>query len=533
MNLEGKRINNRAQFVKILPFYIENVCANTIFVVKDLHESRLSFDQCIIKRLISMKQFLILVFAILYMAASLKAQEPGIHPQSHKYEWPKDQQVLSSLDQWQDLKFGIIIHWGLYAVPGIIESWELCSEDWINRPDSMTYCAYKKWYWGLKDQFNPVNFDPEQWAQAAADAGMKYLVFTTKHHDGFNMFDTRQTDYKITNGPFANNPKANITKYVFEAFRNKGFRIGAYYSKPDWHNQDFWWDKYATPNRNVNYDIRKFPQKWENFKTFVYNQISELVHDYGKVDILWLDGGWVRPKETVNEEVLSWGAPIPDWDQKVDMPKIAQMARKAQPGLLIVDRTVHGPYENYQTPERTIPAKQLPYPWESCITLGNNWGYVPNEHYKTSAKLIHDLTEIVAKGGSLLLGIGPKPDGTLDPEAVIRMKEIGLWLNANGKAIYNTRITPVYQDQNVYFTASKDTEKIYAVACMDEGTAIPSSIKWKGNIPAKGSKMTLLSANKTVKWKVINEEVIVSIPSSFRAKHAGYPALSFEFNRGK
>lgn len=471
----------------------------------------------------------LMCFSIL---TSVSSQEQGVHPQSKNYEWPTDSKVLSKLSQWQDLKFGMIIHWGLYAVPGIIESWELCSEDWLNRPDSLTYNEYKQWYWGLKDQFNPVNFNPDQWAQAASDAGMKYLVFTTKHHDGFNMFDTKQTDFKITSGPFANNPKANVAKYVFDAFRQKEFMIGAYFSKPDWHSQNFWWDKYSTPNRNVNYDIRKFPERWNKFKSFTYNQISELMHDYGQVDILWLDGGWVRPRETVNEEVLSWGAPIPDWDQHVDMPKIATMAREAQPGLLIVDRTVHGPYENYQTPERSIPAEQLPFPWESCITLGNSWGFIPNEHYKTSTKVIHDLVEIVAKGGSLLLGIGPKPDGTLDPKAVNLMKQIGGWLDENGKAIYNTRITPVYNDGEVFFTAGKNGN-IYAVSRINENSAVPTVVKWKGNLPQNGTNMILLSANQKVKWKIENGEVVVSIPKSFLSKHTKYPAISFEFTPEK
>src|SRR4030095_1078712 len=132
----------------------------------------------------------------------------------------------------------------------------------------------------------------------------------------------------------------------------------------------------------------------------------------------------------------------------IDMPKIATMARKAQPGMLIVDRTVHGPYENYQTPEQRIPDKQLDYPWESCMTLGYAWGYVPNEHFKSSAKVIHSLIEIVAKGGSLVLGVGPTADGTLQPESIKRLEEIGRWMKVNGEAIYNTRITRLYQDRN-------------------------------------------------------------------------------------
>ncbi len=181
--------------------------------------------------------------------------------------------------------------------------------------------------------------------------------------------------------------------------------IGAYFSKPDWHTQYFWWDRYATPDRNVNYDIRKNPWRWNKYKEFTYNQINELTSNYGSVDILWLDGGWVRPLETVNDEVRSWGAPIPPFSQEIDMPKIASMARKNQPGLLIVDRTVHGPYENYRTPEQSIPKTKSDTPWESCITLGGAWGYVPNDNFKSATKVIHTLIEVVAKGGSLLLGV--------------------------------------------------------------------------------------------------------------------------------
>ncbi len=473
------------------------------------------------------KSLAAIILSIAFVSSGL-SQENNIHPTSKEYEWPEDPTVLEKLNHWQDLKFGIIIHWGLYAVPGIIESWELCSEEWLNRPDSMTYCEYKEWYWGLKDNFNPVNFNPEQWAKAAKGAGMKYLVFTTKHHDGFNMFDTKQTDYKITSGPFASNSRSNVAKYVFEAFRNEGMMIGAYYSKPDWHSQDFWWDKYATANRNVNYDIRKFPERWDRYKTFTYDQISELTSDYGKIDILWLDGGWVRPRETVNEEVRSWGAPIPDWDQSIDISKIAAMARAKQPGLLIVDRTVHGPYENYQTPERSIPDQQLSHPWESCMPLANNWGYVPNDEFKSTTKVIHSLIEVVAKGGSLLLGIGPKPDGTLREKDLESMSEIGKWLERNGKAIYNTRITENYQDGNTFFTQGKNGEH-YALVRVVEGEKIPSTVDWIGNVPTKGTAMILLSSGEKVHWSQKGDRVEVSIPASFIKKNETYPALTFEY----
>lgn len=457
--------------------------------------------------------------------SNLFAQRNDIVEQSTTYEWPTDPLVKQKLDTWQDKKFGMIIHWGIYAVPGIIESWSICSEDWIERDTTISYEDYKKSYWDYSKQFNPTKFNPEQWSAAGKSAGMKYLVFTTKHHDGFAMFDTKQSDFSIAKGPFANNPKADVAKYVFDAFRKDGFMIGAYFSKPDWHSQYYWWQKYATADRNNNYDIRKYPWRWNMFKNFTYNQIDELMNNYGSVDILWLDGGWVRPLESVNAEVLSWGANIPKWSQDIDMPKIATMARRAQPGLLMVDRTVHGPYENYQTPEQKIPDTQLNHPWESCMTLGGAWGFVPNDKYKPAAEVVHKLAEIVAKGGSLLLGVGPKPDGTLPEEVTHQLNEIGKWTAKNGKAIYNTRITKNYNSGQTWFTQSKDGKKRFAVYCIKPDENNLKTIKWSGNSPKKGSNIVILSTGQKVKWTDLNGETTLSLPS----KLDNLAALAFEF----
>ena len=495
------------------------------------HEPQTSSEMVREKRTTVMKPHqsvtILVIFALLF--AGTIAAQPNVHQQSHEYEWPEDPLVKNKLDKWQDLKFGMIIHWGLYAVPGIVESWELCSEDWVGRDSTISYDSFKRWYWGLKKDFNPVKFDPQSWADAAKAGGMKYVVFTTKHHDGFCMFDTKETDFKISNGPFQSNPKADVAKYVFDAFRKNDFMIGAYFSKPDWHTEYYWWPKYATADRNVNYDIKKYPWRWNQYKQFTYNQLSELVHNYGSVDILWLDGGWVRPYHTVTEEVRSWGAAILASGQDIDMPKIAKMAREAQPGILIVDRTVHGPYENYQTPEQRVPDTQLSYPWESCMTLGNGWGYIPNERFKSSTQIIHTLIEIVAKGGSLLLGVGPKADGTLQEESVSRLKEIGEWLKINGEAIYGTRITPKYKDHNVYFTRKKNSSTLYALVTLLENTQVPRTIKWGLNFPKKGTKIKFLQTGQQLKWERVGDMIQVELPAKIWQSQTNFSALAFSF----
>lgn len=438
--------------------------------------------------------------ALLGASCAMNAQEKVqgfVHEQSDEsgYVWPTDSLVLKKLDAWKDQKFGVLFHWGLYSVPGIVESWSICSEDvdWIPRDTTWTYDEYKKWYWGLKDSFNPVDFNPDQWADVMEDAGMRYVVFTTKHHDGFCMYDTKETDFSIAHGAFKDNPKKDVARYVFDAFRKKDFMIGAYFSKPDWHCPYYWWPYYATPDRNVNYKIANHPERWEKFCQYTYNQIGELMNGYGDFDILWLDGGWVGSAK-----------------QDIHMDKIVDMAREAQPGLIVVDRAMRGKHENYQTPERGIPEKQLTYPWESCITLSNDWGWVPNAPYKSATKVIGMLAEITAKGGCLLLGVGPTPQGLIEQPVVDRLHEVGEWLRVNGKAIYNTTITPYYQEGNIWFTADKDGKTLYAIYALPDGEQLPEELTWSTNVP-KG-KMTVLANGKRTSYKVDGDKVTVTLP---------------------
>ena len=458
-----------------------------------------------------MKHFKLMMLGLALSAGfttQIQAQEAQsfVHQQSNTedYVWPTDPQVLTKLKHWQDQKFGVLMHWGLSSVPGVVESWSICSEDWIVRERKPTYEEDKAWYWSQKDSLNPVNFDPSKWADVMKKAGMKYMIFTTKHHDGFCMFDTKYTDFSIAHGPFGKDPRHNIAKEVFNAYRNKGFMIGCYFSKPDWHSKWFWNPYYATPNRRINYKKQQHPDWWQNYRKFTQNQLNELTTDYGNIDILWLDGGWITGEEIGLDTIL------------VD-------ARKRNPGMISVDRTIRGKNENYQTPEQGIPAKQLDIPWESCITLSHAWGWTPNAKFKSPNKVIGILSEIVAKGGCLALGVGPKADGTLQPEVVKNLLQIGNWLNKNGQAIYSTVNAAHYNDGKVWFTADKNGKTLYAIYALEDGEKTPKTITWTENKP-KG-KLVLLQNGKSVKYTVKGNQVTVTLPSGLKNE-----PLAFKFN---
>ena len=446
----------------------------------------------------------------------------GAQGQNEPYVKETDPLVLQKLDEWQGWKFGLMMHWGTYSQWGIVESWSLCPEDegWTQRkPAGIPYYEYVQKYEALPNTFNPVKFDPAKWAAAAKRAGMKYMVFTTKHHDGFNMFDTKQSDYKITapNVPFSKDPRADVTKETFNAFREAGIHIGAYFSKPDWHSEDYWWSYFPPKDRNPSYEIAKYPERWRSFKNFTFKQIEELMTGYGKVDILWLDGGWVRPMRMQTEESRSWSK-TPPQDQDIDMPAIAAMARRHQPGLIVVDRSVHGPFENYRTPEQSIPDKPLDYPWETCMTMAGSWSYVPNDRYKSVNRLIHNLVDIVAKGGNYLLNIGPGPDGSWHDEAYRKLDSIGAWMDVNGEAIYGTRYIAPYKDGKVCFTQKKDGSAVYAIYLMERGEQLPETVRFAGITPEKGARMELLGYKGKLRWKQEGDEVVVTLPAAARKK---------------
>lgn len=447
-----------------------------------------------------------------------------------KYVPETDPVVLEKLDKWQDIKFGLLMHWGAYSQWGIVESWSICAEDegWCRRKLD-NYTKYKEKYEKLIKTFNPTKFNPELWANAAEKAGMKYVVFTTKHHDGFCMFDSKYTDYKITGKecPFNNHPKANVTKEIFDAFRKKGFMIGSYFSKPDWHSNDYWWSNFATPDRNVNYDPATYPKRWKDFTDFTHNQILELMTDYGSMDILWLDGGWVakKSKEDILEaykhklEKSETGfIKAQAINQDIKMDELVEKCRKKQPGLIVVDRAVYGKNQNYLTPENKVPQKMLPYPWESNMISGGGWSHTPNAKYYTGRKAVQMLVDIVAKGGNFLLNIAPTPEGEWQQGAYVMLTEIGDWMKINSESIYDTRAIAPYKESNICMSQKKSGEVYFQYMVKKGETKMPKTITITSHQPAKGAKVTLLGSKKRLKWKKSGNGFTITVPKKYQNK---------------
>ncbi len=304
--------------------------------------------------------------------------------------------------------------------------------------------------------------------------------------------------------------------------------VGAYFSKPDWGSTNFWWPYYPPRDRNPNYDIAKYPGRWRAFVNYTHNQLREIVSGYGPLDILWLDGCWVRPLATIDARVEEFCKYPRDLD--IDMKSIAADARQKQPGLLIVDRWVQGEFENYLTPEQKVPAQPLPVPWESCITLGDAWGWVPHDRLKPSGEVIQTLVKIVAKGGNLLLGIGPDGKGEFEPGVYQTLGEIGRWLRANGEAIYGSTPVAPFQDGKIAYTAQgRDT--VYTIYLPEKDEK-----EWPAELAIKtalGGRLeaSLPALGRTLSIQPCPGGIQALIPESLRTRSAGDPALVLRLRR--
>lgn len=314
-------------------------------------------------------------------------------------------------------RFGMFIHWGLYALPA--------RHEWVRHHEEIPNEAYEKYF----ENFDPHMFDPEKWARTAWDAGMRYVVLTTKHHEGFCLWDSQYTDYKVTNTPYGK----EILRPFVDAFRKQGFRIGFYYSLIDWHHPEFPIDG-IHPLRNhpdalemnKSRDVRKYAE-------YMRNQVRELLTNYGQVDVLWCDFSYPG-----REYKGMPGKGRDDWESE----KLVAMIRELQPKILLDDRLDLPGSADIYTPEQYQPAAWVrvdgePVVWEACQTFSGSWGYHRDEAtWKDAGQLVRMLVNTVATGGNLLMNVGPTPLGTWDSRALDALKIYGDWMKFHGEAIY-------------------------------------------------------------------------------------------------
>jgi len=439
--------------------------------------------------------------------------EAGVHNYSSEDKWvkPEDPLLLERLEWFKDQKLGLMMHWGPYSQLGLVESWALSDKDAEWSRDGIDWDIdaeeLKRQYFDLNKTFNPLRFQPDLWADLAADNGFKYLNFTTKHHDGFCMWDTHTTDYRITGPdcPFHRHKYADITKNLFDAFRARGLGISAYFSKADWHTPYYWapgMEAGSFTSRGPSYNPKEYPWLWEQFVQFTHQQIMELMTRYGRIDVLWLDAGWVNDYR----------------DQNIRLGEVVEKAREIQPWLLSADRTVGGPYENLITPEQTLPERALHVPWESCITMGTSFSFRYEDRYKSVRQLIHLLVEIVAKGGNLALNIGPQPDGRLPETAISRMKGMGEWLKVYGDAIYGTRTCEPYSVQNVHFTQKGDTTYAFYLY-KDEQEEVAGEVHLP--LQTEPSRIDLIGGQEMLDYRRTENGIAVRLPE--RELHGAAP----------
>jgi alpha-L-fucosidase len=396
---------------------------------------------------------------------------------------------------YRNAKFGMFIHWGPYSLASVEASWPIMTP----KPGGITEAEYVE----LPKRFNPDKFDARALVNLARSAGQQYMVFTTKHHDGFCMFDSSYTNYKITKTAYGK----DIVQQLSSACKEAGMPLGFYYSPPDMHHPGF---RDTSKPASTNWNGEPMRPEWPLYLDYMQLQLTELLTRYGPVVLIWFDG--------LNDQ------------QKYDGRRFLELIRRLQPATLVNDRI--GVLGDYVTPEQFIPTgiptkdvrfnavdtsineklkSVVPKPedfqlWETCMTINNQWAYNANDRdFKSSQFLIRGLVEVASRGGNFLLNVGPRPDGTIQPEFQERLRAIGEWLSVNGDSIYGTTYGPVQGMASIRTTA-KDN-KIF-VHVFDR----PSAALEISGIKPRVLSVHLLASGQSLKFSQTEDSLTLDLP---------------------
>ncbi|MEX2680749.1 MAG: alpha-L-fucosidase [Candidatus Sigynarchaeota archaeon] len=441
----------------------------------------------------------------------------------------KDYQFCSDAgrEKFLDMKVGLMVHFGLYTWLGVTESWSAYAREAPSWFFDVYYTLWQVW--------NPVLFDAEEWAQLVKRAGFQFIQVTAKHCEGFALWDTKAKvrvpkrigskaqwavypqeekevyiNYSVMDTPF----KRDIIKELSQAFRKHELGFGLYYSHWDWEDPNFRWDE---GNRCFDpaYNEKDNPEEWKAMIERERTHLTELFSNYGPIDQVFFDTTWFG---------LAWP----------EFKKMIKDLRKLQPDCMFSDRGL-GPYGDFTSPERWIPTgagsadpRVRNRIWQVCDPIGTHWSYVPDEVYKSKETLLHNLIDIVAKGGTLVFDQGPMPSGRFPQEAIDLLETIGRWLKVNGEAIYATRPYKTYKEgDNVYYTRSKDNKHVYAIHI---GWPFPRVVL-KNVVAKEGSEIFLLGIAEPVPWHEEKDALVIEVPEAFNCKIPCEYAFSFKIEQ--
>ena len=391
----------------------------------------------------------------------------------------------SGLEHFQDIRFGMFIHWGLYSI--------LARQEWIMHVESIPVAEYEK----LASQFNPTKFNADEWVSIAADAGQKYMVITSRHHDGFSMYDTQLSDYKVTNTPFGRDP---IAELAAACARRRDIKLGFYSSLLDWHHPAY-----------------RFRQEsglaWSDYLDFLHGQVRELCTNFGELACLWFDGDWPHhPFDATNEYFRPGGS--------FEYEKLYDMIHTLQPDTVIQNNRHAEPLpgEDIQGFEQDLPGansagfnetRVFDVPLEVCMTINDHWGvHTGDENHKSTRQLIHYLVRSASGGANYLLNVGPTAGGEILPAHAQRLREVGQWLATNGAAVYGTRAGKLAPSADVVSTSKGDIHYIHVLNYVSDCITLKGL---SGNYQA-----TLLRDGSPVKSVLKEDALVLTIPPEQR-----------------